>query len=211
MVLKPNTQPTVSTSRRTVIIFSIFGIFGLMLASFFIFDLSELSTIRKSGPLLLKNPSFEKWRSKTPVGWENTGATLTIQDTHPIDGNLSVEIYNKSNEKKGLLQKVKLNPTEIYNIRYSLKSNNADINSVGLEIKFEGEDVRTTTDVTPGVHYHANGKKWTQYFGRVTGARSASLFFFAKNNAIATVDAVGIGVNVMPANMTQGNLSTLGK
>ena len=207
MVIKPHTSPTLTTSKKTIIIFSTFALFGIMLASFFIVTLYDLPNKKRNGLILVKNPSFEKWKRHEPVGWKNVGARLIIENKNVIEGNLSVGIYNDSKEKKGIVQKIKLDPLEIYNVCYSMKSNKSGEELAGVVISYEGDDVRATTEAADGLHFHENGKKWVQYFGRVTGANSVTLFFFSKDNSILFVDGIGLGVNVMPDNMMNDTVS----
>lgn len=207
MVLQPHTTQGMTTSRKTVIIFSTFGFFGVMLASFFIFNLVDLPNTK--GPILVKNPSFEKWRKNRPVGWEHNNAGIFIENNYHIEGQLAVGIFNEGKERRGISQSIKLDPNEIYNIYFNMKSNTNEKDVVGVDIQYTGEDVRTTTDVDQGVHLHEKGKEWEQYFGRVTGAKGITLFFFTSNNAIAYVDMVAVGVDVVPEAIGSSPLPSL--
>lgn len=203
MVLQHHTTQGMTTSKRTIIIFSTFGFFGMLLASFFIFNLSELPKNTEYGPILTKNPSFERWRKNRPVGWENRNAGIFIEDNYHTEGNLCVGIFNENSDKRGISQKLSLDPNEIYNVYFNLRSNTNEKELIGVDITYEGEDVRTTTDVEAGTHFHEGGKNWEQYFGRVTGAESIELFFFTKDNAIAYVDMVAVGVDVQPPTLNR--------
>ena len=197
MVLQPNMRPSISPSQRATVIFTTFGIFGVMLASFFIFNLTEIPKKKTSGPNLLVNSSFEKWNNEIPIGWENKGAIVKRERKSAVDEKYFVSIINEKSEPEGITQTMSLNPLEIYNLYYSLKTNNKSLETAGVEITYEGEDVKTTTDASSGIHYHESGTKWRQYFGRVTGANSITLFFFSKNNTTVYVDAVALGTNVV--------------
>ena len=205
MALQPNIKPTVSPSQKATIIFTTFGIFGVMLASFFIFNLTEIPKRKALGPNMLVNASFEKWNNNIPIGWQNKGAVIKREKKGAIDDKYLVTVTNEKPEPLGITQTMQLNPLEIYNIYYYLKASNKNPESIGVEINYEGEDVKTTTDASPGIHYHEGGTKWRQYFGRVTGAKSITLFFFSKNNTTAYIDAVAIGTNIVPMNIQESD------
>lgn len=169
-----------------------------MLASFFIFNLTEIPKKKSSGPNLLINSSFEKWNNEIPIGWENKGAVVKRERKSAVDEKYFVSVTNDKSEPQGITQNIMLNPMEIYNLYYSLKSNNKLSDAAGVEITYEGDDVKTTTDASAGIHYHESGTKWRSYFGRITGAKSITLFFFSKNNTTVFVDAVAVGTNVAP-------------
>lgn len=198
MVLQPNMKQTVSPSQRATVIFTTFGIFGVMLASFFIFNLTEIPKKKTSGKNLMVNSSFEKWNNEMPIGWENKEAKVRRERNNSVDERYSVAITSEKPEPAGITQTIMLNPLEIYNLYYSMKSSNKLNESAGVDISYEGEDVKTTTDASAGIHYHEAGNKWRQYFGRVTGANSITLYFFSKNNTTLSVDAVALGTNVVP-------------
>jgi hypothetical protein len=198
MVVKQDTVPIITTSRKTLLIFSTFGVFGIMLAAFFIFDLQELSNKRRAGKIILKNSSFERWRKGSPVGWQVKGATVTIEDKQFIDGGLSVGIHNETNQPRGISQKVTLNPHETYTIRYSLKADADNEETVGVNISYSGKEVETTVHTLEGIHFHEGGTKWQTYYGRVTGASSIELMFFSRAKVTGYVDGVGISIEPMP-------------
>lgn len=208
MVLQPNIKPTVSTSQKATIIFTTFGIFGVMLASFFIFNLTEIPKKKSAGPNIMVNASFEKWNNNIPIGWINNNVAIISRERKgAVDEKYLVSISNEKSEPAGLKQTIQLNPLEIYNLYYSMKSISKQSENVGVEISYEGEDIKTTTDASAGIHYHEKGNSWHQYFGRVTGAKSVTLFFFAKNNQTVYIDAVAIGTNVMPQDVNEAENS----
>lgn len=198
MVVNPQPVPVMTASNKAVIIFTTFGLFGVMLASFFVFDLTELSNRKRSGNILLKNPSFELWKRGTPVGWKNNGAIVTIEDKHFIDGGLSVGINNESSMPRGISQKITLNPHESYIVRYSMKADADNEETAGVEINYTGENVEATVEAQEGIHFHDGGTKWRNYYGRVEGATSISFFFFTRNKIAAYVDGVGVSLEPMP-------------
>lgn len=199
MELPTNISSPVNTSQKATIIFTTFGIFGVMLASFFIFNLTEISKRKSNSTNLIVNSNFEKWSKSILIGWKNRGANLILEKKDATNKYL-VRICSEKSDPQGIYQTVSLNPTEIYSIRYRLKSNIYQFQSAGVEIKYEGDEVRATSDAISGIHYHESGNQWRQYFGRVTGAKSLTLFFFAKNNTCAYLDAIAVGTNVEPFN-----------
>ena len=198
MVVKAETVPIITTTRKTLLIFTTFGLFGVMLAAFFVFDLKELSNRKKANHIIMKNSSFERWRKGMPVGWESNGATITIEDKQFIDGGLSVGIHNSKTLPRGIWQKVTLNPHETYTIRYSMKADADNKETVGVDIMYRGTDIESTINATQGIHFHEGGTKWQTYYGRVTGASAITMTFFTRNKVTAYVDAVGVSIEPLP-------------
>ncbi len=202
MVLETKTSPKVSTSKRATVVFSFLGVGAVTCAFLFIFNLVDLPRKKPNGPNLLKNSSFEQWRHKKVIGWDIKKSKLLKEKKGAIDGKYMVGILNMGDDDEGISQTLKLDPLEIYNICYSLRSNRILSGSSGVEITYTGDEIKTTTDAEPGVHFHKGGKSWHQYFGRVTGASSITLKFFSRNKAITYVDAVGVGANLMPLELS---------
>lgn len=185
--------------KKTLFIMGGFGLFALLLSSFFVLNTKKASADKAVFENLLLNSDFESWKGNNIQDWKKNEVKIFKEKSDVISGSASLAIYNPGpNENDGVTQTIDLDPKEIYNLFYSLKSNSLDPNSAGVILEYEGDNVITTMDAAQGTHLHSNGKSWHTYFGKVTGATKVSIRFFSKNNAIAYIDNAGIGVNLKP-------------
>ncbi|MCH8902591.1 MAG: hypothetical protein IIA45_01580 [Bacteroidetes bacterium] len=189
------TKPRLSSGQKLLVIFSIFGVFSLMLISLFVFKLVDIPKKATEGPNIVSNSSFEVWAKGVPVGWKKDDSFI-FDEPSELSGRHAVGIYAREENESGIYQTIKLDEKEVYNVYFSLKANTFDVEDAGVRIEYEGENVRTTVDMAPGVHYYDGKNSWRQYFGKVTGAESVKLYFFSKNSTILYVDAIGIGINL---------------
>jgi len=197
MELRTDTTPAVTIKRKTILLFSFFGITAVSLSILFIFNVVDLPTSKKLGPNLLGNPGFEKWDHDKPISWLiNKGCKVIRENKHTSEGKYSLAITS-SEKAGGITQTVSVDSLEVYSISYSVRLDGKQEARV-MELSYKGSDVRTTTDVEQGIHFHGDGPKWRNYFGRVTGATELSVKFFAQENVITYVDDVKIGTNIKP-------------
>jgi len=144
------------------------------------------------------NPSFEDWKGNTLVGWKNHGATLLEISDDVTEGKYAVGIYSKDKTRRSISQNTALNPNEVYYICFSLQSDGINKNEIGFEVAYEGEDLKTTIDMDPGIHFYDGQENWRQYFGSVTGASSLRLSFFSAKNTVLKIDGIWIGTEFAP-------------
>ena len=202
LALETHPKPRMSAKKKRILTLTILGVGASVIASLFLFGVIEKPSSINSGPNIMENGSFEKWRGKNVIGWEVNNAHLINEKKEVLDGKLSMGIMCKDGISGGISQTITLEPSEIYNLSFHLKSNGILKELSGYELTYQGEKVNTTTDTESGIHYHQGEKQWRQYFGRITGANAVTIKFFSRKKAITYVDAVGVGVNLMPMQPT---------
>ena len=198
MMLGTDTTPTVSSKNKMLLVFSFFGLAAITLSSLFIFNLIDLPSSQRSGPNLIKNPGFEKWKHNLPLSWTvSKNCKLVKEKKGSMEGKYAISV--KTGE--GITQTIRLDSLEIYSLSYNVRHEVDDKSQPCVEISFKGADVRTTTDAAPGFHLHKGGTKWRNYFGRITGAKEMTIRFFSSDEHATFVDGIRLGKNVVPVDM----------